>query len=351
MTVDVLEKELKEGKLNSIYLFYGEETYLLQNCLKRIKKNFGDLILGINYIQIDESNVDSLIPELQTPAFGYEKKLIVVNANLFKKIKSKKQKNENDNENEDEDESIKENQNQIAISKYIEEHIEEIKDSVILVFVEESVNKTKLYKVIEENGIVCDFEKLKPNELGLRLKAICSAYKVQIDSNTMMYFIETCGTNMQSLINEIRKLIEYAGENGTITKEDIDSLSIKDLEARIFDLTDSLGKKDTKSSIELLNELLYNKEPIQKILITLYNHFKKLYTVKLCEKYKEDITNNLNLKPNQMFLVSKYKRQSSYFKEEELRKILSELIELDNKTKIGKIDINVGLESILCVYF
>jgi DNA polymerase-3 subunit delta len=185
----------------------------------------------------------------------------------------------------------------------------------------------------------------------MRIKGICNAYKVGIDSNTMMYFIETCGTNMQSLINEIRKLIEYAGENGTITKENIDSLSIKELEARIFDLTDSLGKKDTKGSIELLNELLYNKEPIQKILITLYNHFKRLYIVKLCEKYKEDITKTLNLKPNQVFLISKYKRQASYFKEEELRKILSELIELDNKTKVGKIDINVGLESILCVYF
>ena len=32
---------------------------------------------------------------------------------------------------------------------------------------------------------------------------------------------------MQDLINEIRKLIEYAGENGTIKKEDIDKLSIK----------------------------------------------------------------------------------------------------------------------------
>ena len=52
-----------------------------------------------------------------------------------------------------------------------------------------------------------------------------------------------------------------------------------------------------------------------------------------------------------MFLVSKYKRQASYFKIEELRKILSELIELDNKTKKGQIDINIGLESILCVYF
>ena len=339
MTVDVLEKELKEGKLNNIYLFYGEETYLLENSIKKIKKIFGECIKGINFIQIDETNINTLISELQTPAFGYEKKLIIVRSNLFKKANNKTEEKEN------------KNSNQSIIAKYIEEHIEEIKESIILLFVEEAINKNSLYKVIEQNGIVCNFERLKPNELALRLKAICNAYKVNVDLNTMNYFIETCGTNMQNLINEIRKLIEYAGENGTITKDIINKLSVKELEARIFDLTDSLGKKDCKNSIEILNELLYNKEPIQKILITLYNHFKKLYLVKLCEAYGKDITNSLNLKPNQIFLVSKYKKQAGYFKEEELRKILNELIELDNKTKIGKIDINIGLEAILCAYF
>ena len=37
MTVENLEKELKQEKLHSIYLFYGEETYLLENAVKKIK--------------------------------------------------------------------------------------------------------------------------------------------------------------------------------------------------------------------------------------------------------------------------------------------------------------------------
>ena len=35
MTVENLEKELKQEKLHSIYLFYGEETYLLENTVKK----------------------------------------------------------------------------------------------------------------------------------------------------------------------------------------------------------------------------------------------------------------------------------------------------------------------------
>ena len=46
-------------------------------------------------------------------------------------------------------------------------------------------------------------------------------YKVEIENYTLQYFIESCGTNMEELINEIRKLIEYAGEGGKIEKEDM----------------------------------------------------------------------------------------------------------------------------------
>ena len=87
-----------------------------------------------------------------------------------------------------------------------------------------------------------------------------------------------------------------------------------------------------------------------KILITLYNHFKKLYITKIAQKENSNIAECLNLKPNQMFLVTKYKTQSNYFREEELKNITEELINLDYNYKIGQIDLNVGLESILCRY-
>ncbi len=155
---------------------------------------------------------------------------------------------------------------------------------------------------------------------------------------------------MQDLINEIRKLIEYKGAGNTITKQDIDKLCIKQIQAVIFDLTDNLGKKETAKALEVLHGLVINKEPVQKILITLYNHFKKLYIIKVAEKNYQDLAVAMNLKPNQMFLVSKYKMQSKYFSEDELRKILGELIDLDANYKVGLIDLDVGLEAILCRY-
>ena len=38
ISIENLENELKAGKLNNIYLLYGEERFLLDNNVKKIKK-------------------------------------------------------------------------------------------------------------------------------------------------------------------------------------------------------------------------------------------------------------------------------------------------------------------------
>lgn len=335
----------------SLHLFYGEELYLLETKLKKMKKEFGELVKGINFIQIDESNISGIISDIETPAFGYEKKLIIArNTGILKKEKrSTKAQKESDKDTKNE-KSKKVLSFADKVAEYIVENKEIFDEAVTLIFVEEDVDKNNLYKAIEKVGEINHFEFLKLPQLIENIRKICLMYKVTIDQNTAKYFIECCGTNMQDLMNEIRKLIEYAGENGTITVSDIEKLSIKQLDSVIFDLTDNLGKKDITKSMEVLSNLIYAKEPIQRILIMLYNHFKKLYIVKMADKYHKDLATAMKLKPNQLFLTSKYKAQARYFKEEELRNIMKELVDLDANYKIGLIDLNVGLESILCMY-
>ena len=302
------------------------------------------MINGINYIQIDSNNIQEIISDIETPAFGYPTKLIIAkDTGLFQKSTRKNKKVE---------ETPKKDENKFEkkLADYIKENISTIQDGVILLFVEQDADKNALYKAIDELGIVCNFEKQKPAELAKRIKAICNAYKVNIDGQTINYFIESCGTSLADLINEIRKQIEYVGENGTITKETIDLLGIKQFESIIFDLTDNLGKKNIEESLKVLKNLIYAKEPIQKIFITLYNHFKKLYITKIAVNENLNLAESLNLKANQTFLAGKYRMQSGYFKEAELKKLLKEFIDLDYKVKNGMMDINVGLESILCRY-
>ena len=330
----------------AIYLFYGEETYLLETRVKKIKKEYPQLILGINFIQIDDTNAEELIADLETPAFGFDKKLIIAKSTgLFKK--EKKTAKSDTKKKKVDDTKLPLNE---KIAKYIQENSEELKDTVDLVLVEQEVDKNALYQAIEKVGEVKEFALLKLPDLIANIKKIAVAYKVNIDDATAKYLVECCGTSMQDLINELRKLIEYKGENSNITKQDIDLLCTKQIQAVIFDLTDNLGKKETSKALEVYNGLISNKEPIQKILITLYNHFKKLYIIKIAEKYNEDAATAMNLKPNQLFLVSKYKTQARYFETQELREVLEALIDLDANYKVGLISLEIGLEAILCRY-
>ena len=334
LTYDSLIKNINE-RLSPLYLLYGEEQYLIETAVNKIKKKFGELLLGINYIVLDETNADNIISDIEVPAFGYEKKLIIVkNSGLFKKDGRKKAGTPL----------------QEKVTEYIKNNLDIIKESVIIVFMENEVDKNSVFEQIEKNGIICNIEELKQLQLVKKLKQICMLYKVNCDETTLNYLVENCGTNLQNLINEIRKLIEYAGENGKITIEDVNSLAIKQMESVIFELTDNLAIRKIDKALDVLDNLIYQKEPLQKILITLYNHFKKLYLCSIAVDLNKDIVNSLSLRPNQTFLITKYKKQASYFKKEELKKILKAFIDLDYNSKNGKIDIDVGLRSILCNY-
>lgn len=182
ISIENLEKDLKANNLKSIYLLYGEETFLLDSCAKKIKNLFGELIKGINYIEIDDTNLGELIQDIETPAFGFEKKLIVIkNTEIFKREVKKKGVGFADLRDK--------------INAYIKENYDVIKDTVILVFVEESVDKGKMLNTFEEiNATICNFEEQSLPTIIARLKAICKAYKVNVDDNTIRYFTEAVRT-------------------------------------------------------------------------------------------------------------------------------------------------------------
>ena len=227
-----------------IYLLYGEDNYIKNEYLKKIKKKFEELKLGINYIQIDENNCQNIISDIETPAFGYDTKLIVSrNCGLVKKKNVVGEK----------------------LAEYLKSNDIE---GIELALIENDIDKTtSLYKIIEKIGQIKECKEKTPRELIVQIKSIANLYKVNIKENTAQYLIECVGTNMEDIINELRKLIEYEGKGNEITIKDIDALTVKKAESVIFDLTDNLGKKNIKEAIEVLHNLLYSKEPIQKILV------------------------------------------------------------------------------------
>ena len=321
-----------------IYLFYGEDNYTKEREVNKIKKDFGEMVDGINYLKLSDTTINELIPSIETPAFGYPKKLIIAkNTNLFKKSKK--------NDDEENEGSSKDNKELISFFENYKPN-----DDVDLLFVEESVNKNKLYKTLEKIAEIKEFSLKKDSEVAKELIKIANMYKVKLDLTNSSYIVSNCGTDMQNLLNEIRKLIQYVGTGGTITKEVIDKLVIRKPEAVVFDLTDYLGTKNVKAAINCYRDLLSQNVADQIIIVMIYRHIRNLYIYKLSKP--EDVVKNLNLKPNQTFLPKIYARQAKLFTIEELKQILYELIYIDESSKNGNLDsISTGIESIMCRYF
>lgn len=189
MTVEAIEKELKQGTLKEMYLFYGEETYLMETCIKKIKKLFGEIVKGINYIEIDDTNLEQLISNLQTPSFGYPKKLVFVkNVGLFKREVKKK--------------GVGFQETRDKICEYLKENGEEVKQDNLVIFIEESVDKGKMLSCLEELGAnICNFKYQKLPNIIARLKAICKAYEVNVEDSTLKYFVE-CVRSEFARLNE-----------------------------------------------------------------------------------------------------------------------------------------------------
>ena len=129
LKIEELEQQLNKGQIKGIYLLYGEETFLLEQQLNKIKKVFGEAIKGINYIYIDENNIQELISDIETPAFGYEKKLIIArDTGIFKRdVKGR---------SGGASKEVKD-----KINNYLKENVDMINEAVILVFVENQAEK------------------------------------------------------------------------------------------------------------------------------------------------------------------------------------------------------------------
>lgn len=314
----------------SVYLITGDDLFERSREVEKIKESFGELVKGINYIMIDKDTINLLNSEVTTYPFGFDKKLIIVNIVSTKASTS------------DEDGNSKND----WFTDELAENILNSMDMNILVFVGDFQTRSRLYKFVSQNGKCIDCSKPKnKKEVAPWVAGVVKQSGKNISMEDANYMVHICGADKLMLYNEVQKLVDYIGDRDEIKKADIENVGIRTLETIIFDLTDCLGTRNISNALRYLEELLEQKEPLQKILIMIARHFKSLLITKFCIQENRSVGDELNTKFP--FIINKYKDQSKKFTLDELKQILVELAELDVDSKIGKIDLKIGLE--LCL--
>lgn len=148
----------KNRNLKPVYLFYGEEEYLIDYTMKTVKDIFIDESFEpLNYVVLDGKEIDfeTIINACETLPFMSEKKIVIIKD--FPLFKSKK-----------DSESISEEWNLPPSKSPLIKYIEELEDYLCLIFVEKEDNIRKsngLYKAINRVGGIVEFKKMRGRDL------------------------------------------------------------------------------------------------------------------------------------------------------------------------------------------
>lgn len=83
-----------------------------------------------------------------------------------------------------------------------------------------------------------------------------AARGAKMDASTAGYLIENCGEDINILKSELEKICAYVGK-GSITRDIIDKVSVKSVEASVYNLAKEIFANNISGAMRLLDELFY----------------------------------------------------------------------------------------------
>ncbi|SCX95072.1 DNA polymerase III subunit delta [Alkaliphilus peptidifermentans] len=335
---DVLS-EIKNDSIGSLYLIYGDENYLGEDLVKRIKNHlvssdFEDL----NYAAFEGKDlaVDFLIDACETLPFMAKRKLITINN--FEALQGKK--------------NIHSESDEVRLIDYFSK----IPKETCLVFYGLSSidSRKKIVKAFGKYGKLCNTTKLNDKELQTwilkyikKMGKIIDGPELAIILSHLDYLGKNATQTLMDVENEIEKVISYMGDAEKVEAFHIEEVSINTFQNDIFKLLDAVGNKDVKDAMKRLNHILNEGEAIFRLMTTLSNQVKNILNTKLLmeEGYTSKmIAAKIGIHP---FVASKCVTQSKGYSEARLRHLLGQFLEMDYMIKSGRINDRIAMELLI----
>lgn len=258
---DKLKRDLSAGTPGRLYVFHGEETYLREHYLGRLR----DAVLaeGLGEFNRHDLSAKDMSPHALEEAVDClpmmaERTLIVVtDFDLFKSA--------------DKDEYIR--------------ILSNLPDYCCLVFLYDVIEyrpdaRTKLAAALKENGTVVNFARQELSDLKEWVQRRFRALGKEIDPRTCGELIELCGDLMQNLGQEIEKIGAYA-KGPAITMADIQAVATPQLSAVVFRIADAIGEKRYDEAAAVLGDLYRMQVTPYEIMGAFGTQMRRLYSARL----------------------------------------------------------------------
>lgn len=335
LTDQNLSNSIRAGELSPFYCLYGNEVYLIKNIVSRLIKKFlvGNLENFNQQIFDNESFcIDDIITAYyQIPMMCNRKFILIKNVNIEKINKSDfnalLQLFDNKNESS------------ILIFYYTTTDFD---------FAKSTKFKTLIDKIDNCNGVVCQFYLKDKATIRKTILAKCKKHNISIENNVVYSLIDRCSNSYHIILNELEKLIQYSGENSTITMETLNLLCVDTVQNTAFDLSNMILKSDYDKSYCILDKLFYDRVNPNMILGALNMSFIDMYRIKTAQSVllsSDDVI--LDFKYRSKYRINKLYSDVSKFSIEQIRHCLFCLEEADNLLKSSKLDSKVVLQQMI----
>lgn len=309
--------DIKEGKFAPVYLLVGEESYFIDETIRRLKSAL-DEETEVMLFDLEERPVDAVIDEADTIPFFAEKKLIIAkNASFLKAAEKGKEKIEHD-------------------MKKLEAWLNHPSDLSITVFIapyEKLDERKKVTKLFKEKALLLEAKTPQDADLFVWISTEVGAHGKDISEEAAGKLVETVGANMLQLQMEIEKLALYLGEDLEITVELVEELVAKTLEHDAFKMLNAYLNHNQAEALEIYHDLLRQKEEPIMLVGLLASNIRTMSNVFYLERSgypQQHIAKKLKIHPYRVKLMLEQPNKPS---QQRLLQALYSLAEVDLQLK------------------
>jgi DNA polymerase III subunit delta len=314
MSHPILERHLERRSIKPLYVFYGDEEFLMLRTLARLEEGLKDC-WGEAPVRVLREAEEVELPEFLAEArvaslWGAGQLLALRRLEL----------------------------NDPALQA-VNEYLDHPAPRAWLVLLAEGVKarnlgKNPVWSRLQRQEAALGFFHLKEEELYQWLTREAEGWGKSLNLAAARRLVEIAGDNLAELSQELEKLALYAGEERSLTPKLVNQLATHSRTYNIFALVEALGEPGPHKRLTALGQLLDLGEPPARILVMLARQLRLLIRIKEDAAAAADQGRGHSLPPG---IMRKLSQQAPHFSEAALRShlILLHQIDLQLKTSAG----------------
>jgi DNA polymerase III subunit delta len=323
MTYSEFQQSVKGDRFAPIYLFHGEEDFLIDEGIQLIvDKTLDEGSKGFNLDVVYGSKVDAKDVVGHASSFPMMGKRRVVVVKEFEKLAGTETEKE-------------------VVSAYINKPLE----STILVLVSlEPDFRKKPFTDLKKRAELVECKSLYDNQVPVWIADRIRHQGREATAEACRLIQAYVGNSLRSLQNELDKLYVFMGERTKISLEDIAAVVGATKGFTIFELQNAIGRKDPKNSIKILERMLEAGQSPQMIIVMLtrfFNQLWKLTDMRSRRLTESEIAREIGVSP---YFVKQIIEFRSNFDTQQIEENFKSLLEADTVLKSTSRDSRLVLD-------